>query len=85
MAGRGMGAAVRGGGAVGSGPKNKMVSEPSMKTGKVVMASKGGAINQHKEMAMGMMGGGMMNRYKKGGMAKKKVKVKKMRYGGSCG
>ena len=70
-----MGAAVRGGGAVGSGPRNKMVSEPSMKTGKVVMASKGGAINQHKEMAMGMMGGGMpMRGYKKGGMAKKKVK-----------
>ena len=84
MAGCGMGAAVRGGGAVGSGPRNKMVSEPSMKTGKVVMASKGGAINQHKEMAMGMMGGGMpMRGYKKGGMAKKKVK--KMRYGGSCG
>lgn len=83
MAGRGMGCAVRGGGAVGSGPKNKMLSEPSMKTGKVVMAFKGGAINQHKEMAMGMMGNGMMNRYKKGGMAKKKVK--KMRYGGSCG
>ena len=84
MAGRGMGAAVRGGGAVGSGPRNKMVSEPSMKTGKVVMASKGGAINQHKEMAMGMMGGGMARGYKKGGMAKK-VKVKKMRMGGSCG
>ena len=111
MAGRGMGAAVRGGGAVGSGPRNKMVSEPSMKTGKVLMMSKGGqasrqaalglsglygglpnqpkrlskggAINQHKEMAMGMMGGGMARGYKKGGMAKKKVK--KMRYGGSCG
>ena len=84
MAGRGMGAAVRGGGAVGSGPKNKMISEPSMKTGKVVMAVKGGEINQHKAMAMGMMGGGMpMRGYKKGGMAKKKVK--KMRYGGSCG
>lgn len=68
-----MGAAVRGGGAVGSGRKNHMVSEPSMKTGKVVMASKGGAINQHKMMAMGM---------KKGG---KRKKVKKMRYGGSCG
>lgn len=69
-----MGAATRGGGAVGSGPKNKMVSEPSMKTGKVVMAKDGGMMNQHKMMAMG---------YKKGGMAKKKVK--KMRYGGSCG
>lgn len=84
MAGRGMGAAVKGGGAVGSGPRNKMVSEPSMKTGKVVMAKDGGMMNQHKRMAMGMMGGGMMSRgYKKGGMAKKKVK--KMRYGGSCG
>ena len=83
MAGRGMGCAIKGGGAVGSGPKNKVVSEPSMKTGKVVMASMGGAINQHKEMAMGMLGGGMARGYKKGGMAKKKVK--KMRYGGSCG
>jgi len=78
-----MGAAVRGGGAVGSGPKNHMVSEPSKKTPKVVMAAKGGAMNQHKKMAMGMMGGGMATGYKKGGMAKKKVK--KMRYGGSCG
>ena len=87
MAGRGMGAAARGGGAVSTGPKNKMVSEPSMTTGKVVMAAKGGEINQHKRMAMGMMGGGMMDSgmsrgYKKGGAAKKKVK--KMRYGGSC-
>ena len=80
-----MGAAVRGGGAVGSGPRNKMVSEPSMKTGKVPMMKDGGDVNQHKRMAMGMMGGGMpMRGYKKGGMAKKKVK--KMRYGGaSCG
>jgi len=82
MAGRGMGAAVRGGGAVGKGPKNHMVSETSKKTGPVMM-SKGGAMNQHKKMAMGMMGGGMATGYKKGGMAKKKVK--KMRYGGSCG
>ena len=79
-----MGVASRGGGCVGSGPKNKMLSEPSMKAKKVVMAAMGGAINQHKAMAMGMMGGGMpMRGYKKGGMAKKKVK--KMRYGGSCG
>ncbi len=86
MAGRGMGAAIRGGGAVGSGPRNKMVSEPSTKTPKPVMMRNGGDINQHKAMAMGMMGGGMpMRGYKKGGMAKKK-KVKKMRYGGaSCG
>jgi hypothetical protein len=78
-----MGAAVRGGGAVGSGPKNKMISKPSKKTGKVLMMSDGGDVNQHKRMAMGMMGGGMARGYKKGGMAKKKVK--KMRYGGSCG
>lgn len=83
MAARGMGVASRGGGCVGSGPKNKMLSEPSMKGGKVVKAAMGGEINQHKRMAMGMMGGGMVKGYKKGGMAKKKVK--KMRYGGSCG
>lgn len=74
MAGRGMGAASRGGGAVESGRKNKTVSEPSKSTGKVLMMSKGGDVNQHKRMAMGMMVGG-----------KSKKKVKKMRYGGSCG
>ena len=83
MAGRGMGAASRGGGCVGTGPKNKMVSETSKKTGPVMMA-KGGDVSPRKEMAMGMMGGGMVKGYKKGGMLKKK-KVKKMRYGGSCG
>jgi hypothetical protein len=77
-----MGAAVRGGGAVGKGPKNRMVSEPSKKTGKVLMMAMGGDVNQHKAMAMGMMGGGMARGYKKGGKVKK---VKKMRYGGSCG
>lgn len=64
MAGRGMGCATRGGGAVESGPANKMVSETSKKTGPVMM-SKGGAINQHKRMAMG---GGMVKGYRKGGM-----------------
>ena len=73
MAGRGMGAASRGGGAVGSGPKNKMVSETSKKTNKVIMLAKGGAVNQHKRMAMGMTVAG-----------KGKKKVRKMRYGGSC-
>jgi hypothetical protein len=72
MAGRGMGIATKGGGAVESGPKNKMVSETSEKTGPVMMA-KGG-------MAKKMMAGGMMNRnpmmpggMKEGGMAKKKM------------
>ncbi len=74
MAGKGMGCATRGGGAVMSGPKNRMMSETSTKTGPVMMKKGGmassGAINQHKKMAMGkkMMGGGMVKGYKKGGM-----------------
>jgi hypothetical protein len=67
MAGRGMGAATRGGGAVESGPANKMISEPSKTTGPVRMA-KGG-------MAKGMMAGGMMSKgYAAGGAAKKMSK-----------
>jgi hypothetical protein len=78
MAGKGMGCATRGGGAVESGPKNKVMSAPSKTTGPVMMAKGGmakkGAINQHKRMAMGKpvgkMGGGMMAKgYKKGGAA----------------
>ena len=67
MGARGAGAATKGFGCVAKGPKNRMVSETSMKTGPVMM-NKGG---------MAVKG------YKKGGMPKKKVK--KMRYGGSCG
>ena len=44
MAGRGMGAASRGGGAVTKGQKNRMVSEPSKSTGKVLMMAKGGVV-----------------------------------------
>ena len=71
MAGKGMGCAMRGGGAVESGPRNRMMSETSKKTGPVMMKT-GGAVNQHKRMAMGKpigkMGGGMMAKgYKKGG------------------
>lgn len=80
MAGRGMGAATRGGGAVESGPKNKVVSEPSKTTGPIMMAKGGmankGNMNEHKRMAMGkpvgMMGGGMMSKgYAAGGAVKK--------------
>ena len=39
--GRGMGCATRGGGAVGSGPKNKTVSETSKKTGPIMMNAGG--------------------------------------------
>ena len=51
MAGRGMGCATRGGGAVGSGPKNKMVSETSQKTGPVMMAT-GGAVKGYRKGGM---------------------------------
>jgi hypothetical protein len=51
--GRGMGIATKGGGAVESGPRNKMVSETSQKTGPAMVA-KGGMMS--KKMA------GMMNR-----------------------
>jgi hypothetical protein len=69
-----MGCATRGGGAVMSGPKNRVTSEPSKTTGPVMM-KKGGAVNQHKRMAMGQkitgkMGGGMVKGYRKGGMCK---------------
>lgn len=81
MAGRGMGCATKGGGAVESGPKNRTISSPSTKTG-VPMMAKGGVVNQHKLMAMGkgpskMMGGGIMRGYQKGGKV-----AKKMRKGG---
>ena len=73
MAGKGMGCATRGGGAVMSGPKNRVMSETSKTTGPVMM-KKGGAVNQHKRMAMGekvkgYMGGGMIKGYRKGGAA----------------
>ena len=68
MAGRGMGAATKGGGCVESGPRNKMLSKTSQTSGPIMMKN-GGAVNQHKRMAMGkkMMGGGMVKGYKKGG------------------
>lgn len=80
MAGKGMGAATRGGGAVMSGPKNRMMSETSTTTGPAMMAKGGMAnkdnINEHKRMAMGKpigkMGGGMMAKgYAAGGMMSK--------------
>ena len=77
MAGRGMGAATRGGGAVESGAKNKMMSEPSKSTG-VPMLAKGGSAKKKPKgmmgggmMAKGMMSGGMMSKgYAAGGAAK---------------
>jgi hypothetical protein len=83
MAGRGMGVATKGGGAVSSGPANKTLNNPATKSTGVPMMAKGGAVNQHKRMAMGesvMAKGGMaMSKMAKGKMAKK---GKKMKMGG---
>tara|TARA_R110000868_G_scaffold10339_1_gene50943 strand:+ start:129 stop:356 length:228 start_codon:yes stop_codon:yes gene_type:complete len=69
MAGKGMGAATRGGGAVMSGPKNRMISEDSKTTGPAMM-NKGGM------MSKGYAAGGMMSKgYAAGGVAKKKAKA----------
>jgi len=58
-----MGCATKGGGAVSSGARNRVVKATSESTGPVMMA-KGGAVNQHKRMAMGQKVKG----YRKGGM-----------------
>ena len=73
MAGRGMGIATQGGGAVSSGPRNKVESNPAAKSTGIPMMAKGGEVNQHKRMAMGETA------MAKGGMAEK---TKKMRKGG---
>ena len=73
MAGRGMGIATQGGGAVSSGARNKTQSTPSKSTG-IPMLAKGGEINQHKRMAMGeklMAKGGDAKKMNYGGMAGK--------------
>ena len=58
MAGRGMGAATKGGGAVGSGPRNRMISETSEKTGPLMLA-KGGMVKKKKKKVMSKSKGGM--------------------------
>lgn len=82
-----MGMATKGGGCVGSGPRNKVIKETSKTTGPVMM-NKGGMANKKKsfpdlnkdgkvtkaDVLMGRgvqkkMGGGMMKKYRKGGMA----------------
>jgi hypothetical protein len=55
MAGRGMGAATKGGGAVSSGPRNRMLSETSKTTGPVMMAKGGLASKKSKKMRKGGM------------------------------
>lgn len=58
MAGRGMGAATRGGGAVESGPRNRMLSETSKTSGPVMMA-KGGEAKKKKKKVVAKAKGGM--------------------------
>jgi len=59
MAGRGMGAATKGGGAVESGPRNRMLSETSKTTGPVMMAKGGEAKKKKKKKVMAKAKGGM--------------------------
>lgn len=69
MAGKGMGIASKGGGCVESGPKNKYISKTSKTSGPLLMDKGGMAVSPRKKMAMGMMGGGMVKGYRKGGCA----------------
>ncbi len=95
MAGRGMGAATRGGGCVGSGPRNKKISSPSPKV--EVMMAKGGMAKKKgkfpdltgdgKVTQADVLKGRGVKRMRGGGMAKKKMRaggmaMKKMRGGG---
>jgi hypothetical protein len=74
MAGKGMGIATKGGGAVEKGARNRMEFNPTKGKTKPLMMAMGGDVNQHKQMAMGMMGGGMMKKgYAAGGAVKKKM------------
>ena len=83
MAGKGMGIATRGGGAVISGARNKKVSSTESTTG-IPMYKKGGAVNK---MTKGgavnkMTKGGAVKKMMEGGMMTKGAPVKKMMGGG---
>ena len=90
MAGRGMGIATKGGGAVTSGPKNKTISTTESTTG-IPMYKKGGAVNKmtkggtvKKKMGGGMMTkGGPIKKMMGGGMMTKGASVNKMTKGGT--
>jgi hypothetical protein len=88
MAGRGMGAATKGGGCIEKGAKNKMVSKTSTSTDPVFLAD-GGDVSPRKRMAMGMKKGGSakkMHKMPDGSMMADSAmkKPKKMKKGGSC-
>ena len=52
MAGRGMGAATKGGGCVGSGPRNKVIKETSKTSGPVMMNKGGMAVKKYRKGGM---------------------------------
>ena len=58
MAGRGMGAATKGGGAVESGPRNKMLSKTSQTSGPIMMAE-GGTVGRMAKGIAGEYAGGV--------------------------
>jgi hypothetical protein len=60
MAGKGMGCATKGGGCVESGPRNRMMSKTSERSGPVMM-KKGGPVDMRKAC------GGAVKKMKKGG------------------
>lgn len=64
MAGRGMGAATKGGGAVESGPRNKVLEQTSRTSGPVMMARGGEAKMARGGMAK-MARGGAVKKNKK--------------------
>ena len=91
MAGRGMGMATRGGGAVVSGPRNKKLSTPSTKVEVMMakgMANKKGKFpdltGDGKVTQADVLKGRGVKKMMGGGMAKKKgpMKIKAMRGGG---
>jgi hypothetical protein len=62
MAGKGMGAATKGGGCIESGPRNKMLSTPNKKNSGPVMMSKGGEVEETGVMGtIKGVGKGMMD------------------------
>jgi hypothetical protein len=81
MAGKGMGAATKGGGCVERGPKNRVIKQTSQTTGPVMMAN-GGAVlpaqasaraTQAREAVKALPAKAKGARpFRKGGMAKKK-------------
>ena len=85
MAGRGMGIATKGGGAVTSGPRNKKLTSTQDTTG-IPMYKKGGAVKKEMMSKGGsvkmMSKGGSVKKMMGGGMMTKGAPVKRMTKGG---